>query len=144
MVDFLASFGLGRTCLPNTRSLGEDDFESNRLTSDMGRFEKMQKLLRQTPELMVSTVTFQWLKAAFQSIELLASPGFAEGIDTPVLLFSAQDDEIVCNQSQHAICSKLQNCKMVSIPCARHELLQETDTVQIMFWESFDQWIKYV
>jgi lysophospholipase len=64
---------------------------------------------------------------------------FAEKILTPILIVSAGEDKIVSIEAQKAICSLMNNCRLFEISCARHEILQETDVVQSIFWDEFER-----
>jgi len=84
-------------------------------------------------------VTYGWLAATFESIDILTEPGFTEKITTPILIISAGEDKVVSNEAQRTICSFLESCRLTEIPGARHEILKETDAVQSIFWEEFDR-----
>jgi lysophospholipase len=142
VVELAVKTGLGDACLPGTRLLHSPGFRGNPLTSDKTRFDRMTRTLKRSPHLSVSGVTFQWLDAAFRSIDILASSGYAGAIEVPVLLASAQNDRVVCNRSQRLLCQTLPGCRLINLPGARHEILQETDAIQAIFWKGFDGWLR--
>jgi lysophospholipase len=49
---------------------------------------------------------------------------------------------VVCNRSQRLLCQTLPGCKLINLPGARHEILQETDAIQAIFWKGFDGWLR--
>jgi lysophospholipase len=57
------------------------------------------------------------------------------------LLFSAKGDQVVSNAAQKNICNEMVNCRIVEIPEARHEILQEKDRIQKYFWDAFEQFL---
>lgn len=117
---------------------GRKDFKNNRLTSDYERYMSPQRLVSQNPDLALGGVTYGWLQATFDSIDKITFPGFAESIPTPILIVSSGDDRVVPAAAQTALCSALPDCRFVSIPGARHELLMEQAHFRAAFWRAFD------
>ncbi len=117
----------------------DEKFEKNPLTSDPDRFMDEKIAITKNPDLALGGVTYGWLSATFESIEIVNDPGFAEKITTPILLVSAEDDKIVSNNDQKTICSLLKNCRLTQISGARHEILVETDEIRSIFWDEFDR-----
>ncbi len=113
-------------------------FEGNTLTSDPMRFMDEHRAIESNPDLALGGVTYGWLAAAFDSIDLLLSEGYAERISTPVFIISAGSDKIVSEAAQKAICSRMSKCQFVSIPDSYHEILKERDSVRNTFWKEFD------
>jgi lysophospholipase len=116
-------------------------FERNRLTGCRARFETMKALIEENEGVALGGVTYQWLKAALDSIALVARPGFAEAIRTPVLVVSAGLDRVVCNLAQAKLASRLPQGRLVVLPDARHEILMERDTVRAHFLEELDTFL---
>lgn len=116
----------------------DQKFSGNRLTSDPMRFRKVQELIARNPDLALGGVTFGWLRATLESIEMLNQPGYAGGIATPILIVMAGSDRVVSMSAQVKICDILPNCRLSVIPEARHEILLETDPIRQAFWKEFD------
>jgi lysophospholipase len=116
-------------------------FQNNKLTSDRMRFERMNRQLTEMPDLALGGVTHQWLLATLRSVDRLREQGFAEKIETPVLIVAAGKDEIVSSKAQAVIQKRLPRCRLVNVENARHELLVETDEVRRLFWKVFDEFI---
>ncbi|MGD2151177.1 MAG: alpha/beta hydrolase [Desulfobacterales bacterium] len=114
-------------------------FKGNRLTSDPERFLDENKAISENPDLALGGVTYGWLSATFDSIDILIDPGFAKKITTPILIVSAGCDRIVSVNAQKTICSLLSHCRFTEIAGARHEILKETDAVRSVFWNEFDR-----
>jgi lysophospholipase len=117
----------------------DEKFEGNSLTSDPERFMDKKKAIAENPDLALGGVTYGWLAATFESIDILTEPVFAEKILIPILIVSAGADKIVSIEAQKAICSLMNNCRLFEISGARHEILQETDVVQSIFWDEFER-----
>jgi lysophospholipase len=116
-----------------------EKFKGNRLTSDRKRFRDEHKAILENPDLALGGVTYGWLSATFESIDILTKPGFAKKTTTPILIVSAGGDRIVSVNAQKTICSLLPNCTFTEITGARHEILKETDAVRSIFWNEFDR-----
>ena len=116
-------------------------FAGNRLTRDPYRFQKTIQMIASNPDVAIGGVTFGWLDATFNSIQYMMGDGYLEAIATPLLIISAEADEIVSVAAQKKACRRLPECDFVMIPNALHELLIETDVVLENFWETFDEFI---
>ena len=99
------------------------------------------RAIESNPDLALGGVTYGWLAAAFDSIDLLLSEGYAEKILSPVFIISAGRDKIVSETAQKAICSRMDKCRFVSISESYHEILKERDNVRNIFWREFDGFI---
>ena len=126
-------FGGGDYCPEKNR------FKGNILTHDPERFLMEQKAIADNPDLALGGVTWGWLKASFDSIDLVKSPAFTAGIKTPIVMVSAEQDTVVSTSAQKRLCGQLPHCRFVSIPGAFHEIFHETDRIRQIFWSHFDQ-----
>lgn len=113
-------------------------FLFNPLTSDPVRFWDEVSEIRKNPDLALGGVTYGWLAASFDSIDTIHGPGYAEAIQTPVLLVSGTRERVVSRRAHKRFCSRLPRCRFLEIPGARHEILKETDARQAVFWKAFD------
>ena len=129
--------GYDQVYIAGNDRLMENKFTNNPLTSDIVRFEKSRKTAIDNPEIAIGGVTFGWLNASFDSIDLLNQPGYVENIRTQILIFSAEKDRVVCNKAQRRLCQRLPDCRLINISDSRHEILQEKDTIQNQFWNIF-------
>jgi lysophospholipase len=116
-------------------------FKDNRLTSDPVRFRRVQQIVVDQPQLAVAGVTLGWLAATFDAIEALHATGYVESIETPILLVLAGRDKVVSNAATLKLADKLPDNKVVVIPEARHEILQERDSLRMQFWRAFDLFV---
>ena len=117
-------------------------FEGNPLTSDRARFQRNVDMIARDPRLALGGVTYGWLSAALKSIDTLAEPDFARTLAVPLLMATAAEDKIVSRRAQEAFCRRSPHCRQLLIEGARHELLVETDTRQVQFWQAFDRFIE--
>jgi lysophospholipase len=59
----------------------------------------------------------------------------------PLLVFAAGNDMVVSTRAieDFAVGAKVASC--ILMPGARHEILQETDSVRTRFWAAFDAYL---
>jgi lysophospholipase len=117
-------------------------FEGNKVTSDPERFMVEKRAVAENPDLALGDPTYRWIAATFESTRILARSGYAERIKTPVLMVGGELDRVVSIKAQKAISDKLQNGKFVLIKGARHEILNEMDSIRNVFWDAFDRFVE--
>ena len=115
-----------------------EPFVKNRLTSDSLRFERTLEQVRENPALSAAKVTYGWLAATFDSIDILTEESAAHALDIPVLIMAAGNDRVVCNAAIERFAGKQEHCRIIGIPHAGHEILQEQDHLRSQFWRAFD------
>lgn len=119
----------------------DEPFEGNVVTKDKGRFQRNLSIVAKNQSLALSRPSFSWLQAAFRSMALIESPGYAAAIETPVLLFSAGQDRIVNPGADMRLIRRLRHGVFVMLGAAGHEILQETDDIRRAFWATFDAFL---
>ena len=82
-----------------------------------------------------------WLAATWRSVAILRGRGYPERIGTPVLIVSAGADRVVSAAAQARLAARLPDCRLETIPGARHELLMETDAVRERVFALFDAFV---
>ncbi len=113
-------------------------FEANILTHDRARYERNEAQIAAYPDLKLGGPTWGWLKFAFSATDILARGGEVPTLATPVTVVAAGDDLLVDNGALEVVTARLRRGRYVEIPGAYHEILQETDDVQAVFWREFD------
>ncbi|MBF0411153.1 MAG: alpha/beta hydrolase [Desulfamplus sp.] len=123
--------------VPNGKDYCREDvkFEGNVLTHDWDNFWLEHREIAKNRNLALGGVTWGWLKAAFDSIELLKDEKYLSRIKTPVSIFSAEQDRVVSNSAQKSVCQTITKGKLISIPKARHEILFETEEIREVLWK---------
>jgi lysophospholipase len=114
-------------------------FADQLVTSDQQRFARTQALLRDHPNLRLAGATWGWLEAAYRSMDLVMSRGYAEAISTPTLVFGAGRDRIVDTAATRDFAARLPNGRYEEIETAQHEILMENDAIRARFWNTFDE-----
>jgi lysophospholipase len=146
IIKFLSSIGLGGAYAPGRRSVrpGEEPFENNALTHDAARFARNQGIMKAEPRLALGHPTIGWVAAGLRAIESFLRPGALQHLRLPVLVLSAEEEMLVDNQSHADIASFLPNARHQTVSGARHELLQEVNSVQDIIWRAFDEFAEKI
>jgi len=133
----LSAAGGGARPVPGSAAVSTP-FESNIVTHDRARYARAGALFEACPDLALGLPTWGWLDFAFVATSRLASAPGAARIAIPVTVVAAGEDRLVDNIALKAVTARLPHGRYVEIPGAFHELLQETDEVQAVFWREFD------
>ena len=116
-------------------------FDAQLCTSDRARFARTQEFLKANPSLRLAGPTWGWLKAAYRSMARGTAPGFAESIQTPVLIVGAGRDRIVRVEATRDFVRRLPHGTYLELADAEHEILMERDSIRARFWQAFDGFV---
>ena len=131
----LAGAGARATPAP---AVADIPFESNIVTHDRARYARNEGQLIACPDLALGPPTWGWLDFAFSATRRLATGRGVPRITVPVTVVAAGDDVLVDNAALQAVTGRVPGGRFLEIPGAFHEILQETDAVQAVFWREFD------
>lgn len=137
----LFHLGFGRLYLPGRDRDPHGDFETNRQTSDRGRFERYNELLKVSPEIAIGAPTIGWLHAAARCMLSFRRRDAGPKIVLPCLVVAAGADTIVSTPAIEEFASRAKAVGYVEIAGARHELLMEADAFREQFWAAFDAFV---
>ncbi|HXV01586.1 MAG TPA: alpha/beta hydrolase [Caulobacteraceae bacterium] len=115
-----------------------DSFQANILTHDPVRYQRNLALVTAHPDLMVGPPTWGWLDFAFTAIAELERGAGAARIALPLTVATAGEERLVDNEGLARVTTRVPGAKFLTIPGAYHEILQETDPIQDLFWAEFD------
>ena len=116
-------------------------FATNRLTSDVERFRRNKLIYETAPHLALRGPTVSWVRAACMAIEKVHEPAFIENFQIPTLFVAAGADEIVSNRATEVLAAQLKTASLITVPGARHELLQEADLYREQLLAAFDAFV---
>jgi lysophospholipase len=135
--------GLGRSYIKGGSDVVVERglFEGNQLTSDRERWYRNKSVLDAEPSLGLGSPTIGWLRAAYRSMGLVSAEGYAASVLVPMMVFVAGKDEIVSSRAAEDFAVALKVGTHVLLPSARHEILQEADSVRLRFWAAFDAYM---
>jgi lysophospholipase len=117
-------------------------FEGNLFTSDRERYTRNNAIVVAEPKLGLGSPTYGWMRAGFRTMRAIAVPGHLAAIRVPVLFVLAGDDSIADSPFIEAYASKVKLSRAITIPYARHEILQERDDLRQQFWAAFDAFVE--
>jgi lysophospholipase len=86
-------------------------------------------------------VTYGWVAATYDSIDVLNRVISKHPLKIPLLIIAAGRERVVSNKAIRKFVSASDNCRLVVIKDARHEILQETDHQRSLFWQAFDEFM---
>ncbi len=119
-----------RTLLPRYRELSQDP----------AMRAEIEGYVRDNPALALGGPTSSWLDATFRSINITLAPGYAEAIETPILLIGGGRDRVVVNAQQKQLAARLPRSKYQLIEQGAHELLMENPDIRRAIFEAFGAW----
>ena len=129
----------GRTGAPAIKAdAAPTPFEANILTHDRARYERNEALVAAHPDLALGAPTWGWLDFAFRATGMLAKGPGVPRITTPLTVLAAGEERLVDNAAIQRVTARIPDARLVEVPGAYHEILQETDQVQAVFWVEFD------
>ena len=102
-------------------------FAGNTLTSDPIRFERNKTIVKQFPALGLGPPTARWIAVMIDMIGQVTTMDFLRKIEVPCLILAPSGDGVVPYSAYEELSRKFRAGKLVTIPGARHELLQERD-----------------
>jgi len=112
---------------------GIDLFEENTLTGCEIRYDRMNQIFEENPDARLGGATYQWVYKSCKQFDVIFEN--ISTIKTPLMLFSAGDEEIVCPAAHNDFIEKLNALGMEPeaylVDGAKHELLIEKDEVRI-------------
>ncbi|KQT85798.1 alpha/beta hydrolase [Aurantimonas sp. Leaf443] len=133
-------FGLGalpvRREAPASRRMTARD---NPLTHDARRFERNMALTQAAPQLFLGAPSVAWLAAVTGAMRRLEESDVVAAFRVPTLMVLAGGDEIVSNAAAERLAWRMRSARSLTLPAARHELLQEADRYREPFLEAFDR-----
>lgn len=109
------------------------EFEENTLTGSKKRYQRMLEAFNENPKAKLGGATYQWIHKSCQQFDSIFNN--IEKIQTPFILFSAQNDQIVAISAHQNFVEKAKKidkvCKAYLVSNAEHELFIEKDEQRI-------------
>jgi len=134
---FFKALGLGQAYVIGGGK-GDTDKKIDKYTSDLKRFRKWTSIFKKEPRLLMGSATWEWSKAATESMEYSMRPEQLLKIKTPVYVASAGEDAIVGGDTHEKLDDINPLLKVVSYPGARHEIYTEADEYRNRFLKEID------
>lgn len=143
LARLLRGIGLGRGFVPGggETSMLTTPFAANRLTSDPARHARGAALASAAPEVVIGSPSVAWLNAAFAAMDRVFRLDALARWRLPTLVFACGNDAVVSNDAIERFVVATRTTALITIPGARHELLQERDRYREQFWAAFDAFV---
>jgi lysophospholipase len=116
----------------------DNAFEGNVLTHDPVRHARAWSLVAAEPKLALGAPTWGWIDFTLRATAYLARPDTLRGVTVPVVIVSAEEDQLIDPAAQAAAARHLPQGKLITVPGAYHEILMETDPMRNIFLRAFD------
>lgn len=113
------------------------DFKTNVLTHSQARWEMHKNMLKESPILGINGPTTRWVLEATKAMFRVSD--IAPPKNTPMLIFQAVEDQVVLPKPQVTYCAKSENCHLVKVRGAKHEILQESDIIRAGVLDQVDR-----
>ena len=141
--EVLDAIGLGSAFIPGGTSQARlmRAFYQNVLTRDERRYKRCADVLAVEDRLALGDPTIGWINAAFRLMKDFADPEFPRRVTVPVLVFNAGADRVVSGRAIERFAQRLKAGRVITLPGAEHEILQERDEVRAQFWAAFDEFV---
>ncbi len=111
------------------------------LTSDETRYRRAAEMVEIAPALGLGDPTIGWTNAAYRLMRQFEDADYPRRTHTPILIVAAGADHLVSTPAIESFASRLKAGRVITIPHAKHEILQERDVVRAQFWAAFDSFI---
>jgi alpha-beta hydrolase superfamily lysophospholipase len=116
----------------------DSTFETNVLTHDPVRHARAWSLIAAEPKLALGAPTWGWVDFCLRATAWLARPEALRNVTVPVVIVSAEEDQLIDTATQAAAARHLPQGKFITVPGAYHEILMETDPMRNIFLRAFD------
>lgn len=132
-----AAFGFSKSSVFGVKEHSLE-FEGNILTSDPRRHERFRQLQLESPNACLLAPTYGWINAAMKAIDAIHKPGALNHSKIPILIISAEHDDLVSTADHRALAAAYDNIDQIEIKGALHEILMERDEFRDQYWKAFD------
>ncbi len=106
----------------------ETDFASSSVTNSEDRWKWKQQILKERADQRIGGLTWHWLCESLKASGHAAQLGRYSPV--PTLILQAGADTVVKPAGQKQYCTEAPRCQLVTIAGAKHELLQEKDSIR--------------
>ena len=117
------------------------EFDGNALTTDRERHKRFHDLQAAAPNACIYAPTYGWLNATMDGIQKIHEPGALTDIKTPVLIISAEKDDLVSTPDHVDLAKSYRQIDQLTITGALHEIMMERDELRDQYWKAVDDFI---
>ena len=99
-------------------------------TSSENRWTYINELINENEEIQRGEASYKWTDESFKVTKEITKKENASKVTIPILLFQAGDDAYVRPGGQNKFAQYAQNCELVKMDNAKHEIYLENDDIQ--------------
>ena len=104
-------------------------------TTSENRWSYVNNIVNENEELQRGGASYQWTNESFKAAKKFTKKKNASKVKIPVLLFQAGDDFYVRDGGQNKFAEYAENCELIRIENAKHEIYFERDEIQQPYLE---------
>ncbi len=128
-VEALGIIGQGEMYIRGPFDPAQAVFAKNTVTHSDPRFNILNRgITAQEPKLGIWGTTARWLSETLKGTAVIREA--APSLTTPLLFFQAGQDSFVVSDESKSFCQRVPHCEVKEFPEAKHEILQESDTIR--------------
>jgi lysophospholipase len=116
--------------------------EDSSVSQDPARYRVGQEYMRLDPTLRLGSATYGWIRNAFRANAELNEEPYLSEIETPVLMASPRNDQIVLPEAHDRACPLMKACVLFPIADAKHEVWMERDDFRDPWFARVDAFIE--
>ena len=120
---------------------GPEDFETSS-ANGRERFDWYERIRSGNPQFQNNGPTNRWVLEALKTTQRILASGRVERVDTPVLLFSAENDSMVLSEEQKMFVKRLRKGILRTVNGTKHEIYRSTDEVLFPWWHEVLTWLR--
>lgn len=99
-------------------------------TSSENRWKYIDELANENQEIQRGEASYKWTDEAFKVTKEITKKEVASKVTIPILLFQSGNDAYVNPGGQNKFAQYAQNCELIKIDNAKHEIYLEKDDIQ--------------
>lgn len=133
IAEAACALGLGRRAVGKAPRAVLDEAApfSTELTHSRERYLREARFEVSRPDIALGPPTWGWLRAAFRSLRVVATPGALERIATPLLILASEGDRIVSTPAILRAAARIKGARThVYGADVAHEIVREVDAVR--------------
>lgn len=93
------------------------------------RFEHNMQLRRENDNYQSTPMSFGWVANSLKLSRKILNSRVVSKIETPILIISAKEDDVVRNDLQYKFCNKCKTCSIQSVEHATHAILASNQDI---------------
>lgn len=121
-----------------------EQFEGNYLTGNPKRYQIHLELQNNNLPMVIGGITYGWLQATFQSIDISLKLEKLRNIQIPVFIIESEDDQIVDNSILPYVVQHIKQGIIKTYPHTRHQIFMESDEILNVFWHDLEAFSEHL